>query len=287
MAILGATGQLGHRTVEAILARGTAAEQVVAAVRTPSSAADLLARDVEVRAADYDDPDSLKEAFTGCERVLLIPTSAPPSLRVRQYDNAIAAATAAGVRHLVHYGFVPTTVESPFQITPFLLYAESALRMSGLAWTVLRNGVFMDPIVDWVPTIVKMKTIPFPTGNGRCAYITRDDIARAAAVVMTTSGHEETVYNLTGPKALTTAQLCGAVAKATGKPVKPRPASGLDYVEACRSSGVSTEATQVRLSMYRTIREGHLDVVSKDFNTLTGQPAEGFTTYLARRLEEF
>ena len=243
MGIMGATGELGHRTVEAILARGTAAEQVIAAVRTPSSAADLLARDVEVRAADYDDPDSLKTAFA-CDRILLIPTSAPSSLRARQYDNAIAAASAAAVRHLVHYGFVPTMVESPFQITPFLLSAESALRMSGLAWTVLRNSVFMDPIVDWVPAIVKMKTIPLPTGNGRCAYITRDDIARAAAVVMTTSGHEEKVYNLTGPKALTTAQLCGVVAKVTGKPVKPKPASGFDYVEACRASGVSTEATR-------------------------------------------
>jgi hypothetical protein len=76
------------------------------------------------------------------------------------------------------------------------------------------------------------------------------------------------------------------VAKVTGKPVKPKPASGFDYVEACRASGVSTEATQVRLSMYRTIREGHLDVVSKEFNTLTGQPAEGFTSYLTRRLED-
>ncbi len=284
IAILGASGRLGRKTIEAILARGTAADLVVAAVRTPSKAADLISKDVQVKAADYDEPGSMRSAFAGCERVLLVPSSAPPSVRVRQYDNAIGAAREAGVRHLVHYGLVPTTVESPFRITPFLVYAESAIRMSGLAWTILRNSLYMDPIVDWVPAILRRGTIPYPTGNGRCAYVSRDDIARAAAAVMTTSGHEEKVYALTGSKAVTTGQLCRTVAKVTGQPVKHKSASGFDFVEACRAEGEPEERTQVLLTMYRAIREGHLDVVSHDIKQLTGRAAESFESYLRRRL---
>ena len=282
IAILGADGRLGRKTIEAVLARGTAADLVVAAVRSPSEAADLIAKDVQVRAANYDDPDSMTAAFADCERVLLIPTTAPPSERVRQYDNAIGAAREAGIRHLVHYGVVQTSVESPFRITPFLVYAESAIRTRGLAWTILRNSPYMDPIVDWVPSIVRLGTIPYPTGDGRCAYVSHDDIARAAAVVMTKSGHEERVYTLTGPRALTTDQLCRTVAKVTGEPVKPKQASGFDFVEACRAAGMSEERTQVQLSMYRAIREGHMEVVSDDIKKLTGQAAESFESFLRR-----
>ena len=78
IAVLGASGQLGRKTIQAILARGTAADLVVAAVRTPSNAADLIAKDVQVKAADYDDPGSMTSAFAGSERVLLVPSTAPP-----------------------------------------------------------------------------------------------------------------------------------------------------------------------------------------------------------------
>ena len=158
IAIVGAGGELGSRTVASVLERGYPAARLVAGSRSPEKMTSLADRGVIVRRADYDDPASLAAALDGVERVLLVPSFASPPERVRQYENAIEAARQAGVRHLLSYGLVPTTVESPFVITPFLVYAESALRTSGLDWTILRNSLYIDPIADWVSEIIEMKT---------------------------------------------------------------------------------------------------------------------------------
>lgn len=237
---------------------------------------------VDVRWADYDDASSLMEAYKGVHRLLLVPSFAMPAERVRQYYNAISAARKARIAHLYYYGLVPTFLESPFVITPFLLYTESALRTSGLDWTILRNGLYADPIAEWIHRIVVMETIPYPTGPGRCAYVSRDDIARAGAAALTGEGHDGKVYNLTGPEALTTSDLCRAVALVTGKPVADSRATEAAFHKGCRQDNIPEDFTRLLLSMYQAIREGFMDVVSQDIEFLTGQPAERFEDYLRR-----
>ena len=280
--IMGASGQLGRKSLKAVLERDVLPGEVVALVRRPDKLADYSARGVDVRWADYDDPSSLMEAYQGIDRLLLVPSLAMPAERVHQYYNAISAARKAGITHLFHYGLVSTTLESPFAVSPFLLYAESALRTSGLAWTILRNGLYADPIVDWVPEIVDMGTIPYPTGQGRCGYVSRDDIARAGAAALTTDGHAEKVYNLTGPEALTTVDLCRAVALVTGKPVADSRATDEDYIEACKRDGTPEFVAHLLLTMYHAIRRGFMDVVTSDIEDLTGKPPESFGSFLRR-----
>ena len=285
IAILGASGHLGRKTLDAVIDRGVAPEEVVAAVRTPAKMSSWAERGIQIRAADYDDPESLNAAFEGVDKLLLVPSVSMPVDRVRQYENAIAAAKTTGVRHLLHYGLVPTSVEAPFVVTPFLVYAEAALRTSGLAWTMLRNSLYADPIAEWVPTITKLGTIPYPTGSGRCAYISRDDIARAGAAALTTEGHEGKVYNITGPTALTTADLCDAVSAVTGQSVEDRGATDEDYRRACLAEGEPEMWIHVLLTLYHTIREGHLDVATDDVEKLTGRPAQSFQSLLEGRMQ--
>ena len=280
--IMGASGHLGKMTLDAVLSRDVPPSSVVALVRNPEKLADYANSGVDVRWADYDDPASLMESFVGIDRILLIPSLAMPADRVRQYDNAIAAAKKARADHIFHYSLVSTHVECPFAITPFLVYAESALRTSGLKWTFLRNGLYSDPIVDWVPDIIKMGTIPYPTGEGCCSYVSRSDIARAGAAALTGTGNEEQVYNLTGPESLTTAELCQAVAAVTGKPVAVSTASDEDYLDACRNSGTPEYFARWLLTMYHAVREGFMDVVTSDIEILTGHPAERFQDFLKR-----
>lgn len=281
--ILGASGALGGRTLAALLARGVPAEDIIGLARTPEKLADHAARGGEVRYADYDDAASMEAAFRGLERVLLVPSLAPAAQRVQQYDAAIHAARAAGVVHLYHFGLVSTALDAEFIVTPFLLYAESALRTSGLKWTILRNALYADPIADWVPDIVRMGTIPYPTGDGRCAYVSRDDMARGAAGALATDGHEGLTYNLTGPEALTTGDLCAAVAAVTGAEVVPGDPSDEDYVRVCQESGESEFLTQALLTLYHTIRAGHCDVVTHDIERLSGAPPMSFEAYLRSR----
>ncbi len=285
IAITAASGELGSRTVAAVIEQGFPPDRLVVCVRTPEKMAAWAEKGVVVRPADYEQPETLEAAFEGVERVLLVPSIAPSLDRVRQYENVIEAARQAGVGHIIHYGLVPVTVDSPFLVTPFLVYAESAIRTSGLDWTILRNSLYMDPIADWVPNIIEMGTIPYPTGEGRCSYISRDDIARAGAAALTTDGHEGQVYHLTGPQSLTTADLCDVVSRITGKPVTDRNASDQDYIDVCMAEGESEWLTHALLTLYHTIRKGLLDVESDGVERLTGIPAESFESYLQSRLD--
>lgn len=284
VAIVGASGQLGRCTLDAVLARGVAPEDVVAAVRSPEKLGDYSSRGVVVRPADYNDRASLLDAFEGVERVLLVPTLDSPGRRCVQAENAIGAAQDRGVAHLLTYGFVSTVPESAFVATPYYLFIESGLRTSGMAWTVLRDTLYADPIADWVPDIVKMGTIPYPTRDGRCAYVSRADIGRAGAAALTTDGHEGKIYNLTGPQAMTTAELCATVARVTGKPVVHREATDQDYIQACLDGGTPEPFAHLLLTLYWDIRDGRCDVASDDIEILTGQPAQSFEAYLRERL---
>ena len=281
--IVGASGHLGRKTLDSVIERVPVTSDIIALVRTPDKLVDYAALGVDVRWADYDDPASPMEAFQGIDRILLIPSTAMPVDRVRQYENAIAAARKAQVEHLLHYSLISTSIDCPFMVTPFLLYAESAIMTSGLRWTILRNGLYADPIAEWVPEILKMGTIPYPTGDGRCAYVSRDDVARAGAAALTTVGHVGKVYKLTGSKALTTADLCHTVASVTGKPVTDSRATDEDYLEACIKDGTEEFLAHLLLTMYHSIRRGFMDVVTDDIKALTGKPAEGFEEFLRRK----
>lgn len=280
--IMGASGNLGKKTLDAVLHRGIAPTDIVALVRHADKLKEYVKYEIGIRWADYDDPSSMMESFQGIERILLIPTTASPAERVRQYYNAISAARKTGTDHLLHYGMIAASLESPFLVTPFLLYAESALRTSGLNWTILRNSFYADSIAQWVPDILRMGTIPYPTGEGRCSYVSRDDIARAGAVALTTEGHENKIYKLTGPEALTTADLCRAVTEVTGHSVRDNGTTDLEYIQVCKQEKIPEDVIRLLLTMYHTIRNGFLDVVSDDIERLTGRPAERFEDYLRR-----
>ncbi|MGD8353273.1 MAG: SDR family oxidoreductase [Pseudomonadota bacterium] len=280
--IMGASGHLGRKTLDAALKRVTAPSDIIALTRTPEKMAGYAALGVDVRWADYNDPASLMEAFVGVDVVLLIPSTAAPVDRVRQYENAIAAARKARIGHLLHFSLVCTALDSPFLVTPFLLYAESAIRTCGLKWTILRNSLYADTIANWVPEILKMGTIPYPTGEGRCSYISRNDIARAGAAVLTTIGHAGRIYHLTGPEALTTSDLCQAVAEVTGKPIVDSRATDDAYLKTCENNGTPGFHAHLLLSMYHAVRRGFMDVVTEDVRSLTGTPPERFRDYLKK-----
>jgi NAD(P)H dehydrogenase (quinone) len=284
IALTAATGQLGARVIEALLGSGVTASDIVAGARIVSKASALTECGIDVRQADYDAPKTLATAFSGVERLLLIPTMAPPAPRVIQHQAALDAAREAGVKHISFFGIAGTSPEVPSALMPFLLYAESAVRNSGMAWTILRNCFYADPIVEWVDDIVKMGTIPYPTANGATAYVARADIARAAAAVLTGESHDGKIYNLTGPERMTTADLCRAVATATGKPVEDRNASDDDY--RAIAGDQPPFMTAVLLGLYHGIRDGYYDVLSNDIETLTGKAPQRFEEQVRQHYQQ-
>ena len=180
---------------------------------------------------------TLKAAFEESDTLLLIPSFAPVEARIQQHANALAAAREAGVQRVVVASFAAASPESKFLVAPFMLYAESKLRLSGLDWTIVRNGMYLDPIADWVPDLVKQRRLPYPVEKGAVAYICRDDLAGTLAAVCCQDGHNGKLFELTGPEALSMSELADTISRVTGEPVRYEQVSEEEFALECRKAG--------------------------------------------------
>src|SRR4051794_6292881 len=206
--VTGAAGHLRRPVAEHLLER-LAPQHLILVTPRPEALRELRARGADVRYGDFDDPESLPDAFAGGRRMLLISTDAI-GRRVRQHRAAIDAAATAGVGHVVF-----TSIVSPVARNPTGAYAreqgktEAMLHRSGLAWTVLRFGSFAELQLPPAATAVMNGQLITNGGNGRIVPVSRRDCAEAAAITLTTDGHAGKTYEITGPEALSPADLAG------------------------------------------------------------------------------
>jgi NAD(P)H dehydrogenase (quinone) len=285
--VMGATGQLGRKVIQKLLDQGARAQDLIASVRSLEKAKDLADRGVVIRHADYDDPASLLVAYQESDVLLLIPSLASIEPRIMQHNNALEAAKEAGVKRVAFTSFTAAKPDSKFFVATFMLYAESKLRLSGMDWTILRDGMYLDPIADWIPDLVKAGRLPYPVEKGRVAYISRYDLARGIAAACLNSGHSEKIYELTGPKALSMDELAEAISNATGKIVEFHQVTEKEYAEICRADNIPEPMIAILASMYRAVDNGEFETVSDHVELLTGTPPESAESYLTRVVQTF
>ena len=286
--VMTATGQLGRKVIRALLDQGAAPADVIACARTPQKADTLAAQGITVRRADYEDRDAMRAAFEGTEVLALIPSTAPVEPRILQHHNALDAAREAGVKRVVFASLATAAFpDSRFLITPFLLYAESRLRLSGMDWSLLRNGMYLDPIADWTPELVAMGRLPYPVKTGRVAYIARDDLARATAAACLNSGHAGQVYELTGSDALSMPDLAATIARVTGRAVRFDSITDEAFADVCRQGNEDVPEFLIKIltSLYHAVDNREFETVTDHVERLTGTPPETAESYLRRRLE--
>ncbi len=282
--VVAATGRLGTKVMQALLEAGNNAGQLIVSVRSPEKAKEFFKQGVEVRYADYNDPASLTKAFRDSDVLLLIPTFEFVEPRIVQHFNALQAARKCRVGRVIDIGFAGANPESKFMMAPYYLYAESKTRLCGLDWTIVRNGMYLDPVADWVPDLLPGGRLPYPVDHGKIAYISRDDIAGALAAICLTGGHSQKVYTLTGPKAVSMSELAAAVAKATGKPFVFRQVSEDEFADICRADGTPEEVIELFNSMYRAVDAGEFETVTDHVRLLTGTPPQSVEDYMAAKL---
>lgn len=216
IAITGATGQLGRLVVQALL-QSVPAAHIVAAVRTPAKAQDLAALGVQVRQADYTQPDTLRAAFAGVDKLLLI-SSSEVGQRFAQHSVVIDAAKAAGVK-LIAYTSILRADTSALGLAAEHKETEAALRASGVPFVLLRNGWYTENYAGVVPTAVQYGAVMGSAKDGRIAAASRADYAAAAAAVLVRDSQAGKVYELAGDTAFTLTELAAEIAKQSGKPV--------------------------------------------------------------------
>jgi NAD(P)H dehydrogenase (quinone) len=271
----GASGNLGRRVAELLLERVPPAE-VVLSTRTPEALGDFAARGAAVRFGDYDHPESLAEAFAGGKTLLLI-SATDLGLRVAQHRAAVDAAVAAGIERIAYTSGLRPEPANPAAVVPSHQATEEALLQSGLAWTFLRNSLYADYQVADAVRCLAGGAFVHNRGEGRVAYVSRDDCAAAAAAVLSTSGHEGVAYDITGPEAFSAAELASLYTELGNTAIEV-----VDLDDEAFKAGIIGEATgddhlvygaELVTSFGRSIREGYQSSCTNAVAELTGRPA--------------
>ena len=278
IAVTGATGALGGGVAARLAAAGVAQRLVV---RAPGRAPSLpLAEAVQ---ASYDDPDSLRRALTGVESLFLV-SAGEDRDRVRLHLGAVDAAVAAGVQNIVYVSFLAAAPDATFTFARDHFATEQHIRATGVTHTFLRNSLYLDLLPSWVGAD---GVIRGPAGDGRVAWVGRDDIADVAAAVLTTDGHHGRSYDVTGPTAVTMAEAADVLTGFLGRPVRFEDET-LEQARASRApSGAPDWAIEGWVTSYAAIATGELDVVSDTVGAVAGHPPQTVADFLRDHPESY
>jgi NAD(P)H dehydrogenase (quinone) len=268
--VTGASGHLGRRVVEELLERVDARELILV-TRHPDVLAEYADRGAQVRAGDFTDPSSLPAAFAGGERMLLISTDAIGA-RVRHQADAIDAAAAAGVRFVAYTSMVNLEPGNPAAVVPDHRATEDKLRASGLEWTFLRSSIYADLEAGNQAAALATGQLVTNGGAGAVAYVARDDIATAAAAVLTSDGHAGRTYEITGPERLDADARAAVFAELGAKPVEVVHVDDAAYAAGlAEATGMPLAVAELYATFGTATRVGALDILSDDFEALTGR----------------
>jgi phosphoglycerate dehydrogenase-like enzyme/uncharacterized protein YbjT (DUF2867 family) len=260
--VSGASGQLGHLTVKALLAKGVPAKNLILVSRTPDTLQEYAKLGASARFGDFSKPESLPAAYKGGTRMLLISIGGGAGPRPEAHKRAIDAAKAAGVKQIAYTSWIALSKGDHGGIGADHFATEELLRKSGVPWTFLRNSVYTDIVVGQAAKMVADGRATVPEKPARVAYVTREDCAAAAAAVLTTPGHDNKVYDITGPELVGPREIAAAASEVSGKNIEVAPAA------AGAAAGPSFFGPS-------------LEVVSTAVADLTGRPATSVRTFLA------
>lgn len=283
--VTGATGQLGRLVVEDLLRRGVPAGEIVATGRSTDRLKDFAERGVQVRAADYADPDSLRTAFAGTTRALLISGNEPGPQRVQQHRNAIDALREAGAR-LVAYTSILNADGSGLRLAEDHQSTEAVLRKSDLPYVLLRNGWYIENYTAQLKPALDHGALLGGAGEGRVSAATRADYASAAAAVLTSEDEPKQVYELGGDTAFTLAELAAEITAQSGTTVRYTDLSESAHIEALTAAGVPKPFAEILADSEQGLRRGELHTGSDDLRRLLGRPTTPLAEAVAAALRD-
>lgn len=281
IAITGANGQLGRLVIKQLLTTVPAA-QIIAAVRNLEAAKDLADLGVQLRKADYDQPETLLSAFQGVNKVLLI-SSSEVGWRVAQHQAVITAAKDAGVQ-LVAYTSLLHADRSSLALAAEHLATEQLLANSGLPYTLLRNGWYTENYLAAIPIALKYGVLAGCAAAGRIASASRTDYATAAAAVLTKDNQAGLVYELAGDEAYTLTELAAEISLQSGKTVVYQDMPEADYYAMLQQAGLPDGLAHILADSDTAASKGDLFEQSRQLSQLTGQATLSLKAAVAEAL---
>ncbi|MFP3988586.1 SDR family oxidoreductase [Streptomyces sp. E11-3] len=283
LVITGATGHLGRLVIDGLLAAQVPADQIAAVVRNKEKAADLAARGVEVRVADYSAPETLAGVFGAGDKVLLI-SGSEVGQRVPQHRAVIDAARTAGVALLAYTGVLGGPA-ADFQLAAEHKVTEQAILDSGLPYVFLRNGWYHENYTENLAPVLEHGAVVARAGEGRVASASRADYAAAAVAVLTGEGHENATYELSGDVAWSFAEYAAEVARQSGKEIGYANVPAEQLLAILTGAGLPEQLAAILVDVDAAIERGLLAGTSGDLARLIGRPTTPIADAVAAALK--
>lgn len=267
--VTGATGKLGSKIVESLL-KSIPANEIAVSVRNPEKAEGLRARGVEVRQGDFDRPETLDNAFAGIDRLLIISADGDNETRINQHTNAVKAAERAGVKFIAYTSLANAT-ESKNLMAPPHVATEAPIIKTGIPYSFLRNNWYLENEIGSIQGAMAGAPWVTSAGAGKVGWALQQDYADAAAAVLVGNGHENTVYELSGPL-LTQEDLAAALGVVLGREIPVQKVNDDEYAEIMKGLGLPDFVIPIVVGIQESIRNGSLEVESNDFEKVLGRP---------------
>jgi NAD(P)H dehydrogenase (quinone) len=279
--VTGASGQLGRLVIKHLFARGVTHDRIIAGTRSPEKLGDLAAAGIEVRQADFGDPQGLTEAFKGAGTVLIISTDALDNAgtRIKQHRNAVSAAVAAGVERLA-YTSLPDPESSLLSFAPDHLETERAIEATGLPHVIFRNNWYHENLLLSLPAALKSGQWYSASQGGKTAYAAREEMAEAIAAALSASTRESRTYTLTGAEALSNEEVANLARRIIDKPLAVVHVTDEQFAAGLKAAGIPDGFIPVLVSAEADIRAGHLSIVTGDLEQLIGRRSKRLAEYL-------
>ena len=279
--ITGATGHFGTATISTLIARGIAASDIIAFVRDENKAADLKAKGIQIKTGNYHDYDSLKEALKGVDKLLLV-SSSDMNDRQGQHQNVINAAKESGVKHIVYTSIDIENFQTSVIPVVSQIHSDTAdyLKASGIAYTLLNDTLYADLIPAFAGEKVLETGIFFPAGEGKTPFVARAEMAESAAVVLSTDGHENQEYAITGETSYSFNEIAAMIAEISGKDVQYHAPDKETYIKVLVQAGVPEGDAEFFAGFGVAIEGAEFDTKRSDLGKLLGRKPQDLKEFL-------
>lgn len=280
--VTGATGNFGRLTIDFLLNKGIAANTISALVRDEAKALDLKQKEINLRIGDYDNYDSLLAAFQGIDKLLLV-SGTDLVNRGKQQLNAVKAAKEAGVKHILYTSFER---KNETETSPIAFLAQShidtdnAIKASGISYTIFRNNLYLDVLPMFLGEKVLEQGIFFPAGDGQAAYVSRNDLAEAAANVLISGEYENKEYAMNNVENYSMKNVADTLSEITNSTVSYTSPGVEVYSDVLTKAGVPGEYVGMFVGFGEAIKQGEFQAESSDLEKLLGRKPVSLSDFL-------
>ncbi|OKS86744.1 SDR family oxidoreductase [Mucilaginibacter polytrichastri] len=280
--VTGATGNLGKATIHSLLARGISPNNITALVRDETKSAELRSKGLQIKIGDYQDLESLKSAFQGVDKLLLVSSSADISKRFEQHKNVINTARETGVGHIIYTSFDMKDLKQSIMGDEVRYHADTAdhLKQTCIPYTLMNNTMYADMIPFLIGKDVLNNGIFTPAGDGRTPFLPITEMAEANAVVLTTPGHENKEYTIASETAFSFSEIADLLSDLTGKTITYHQPKLGEYIIQLIQTGASEDDAAYITRFCGAIAKGEFHTNKSDVKKLLGRSLVSLQDFL-------